>query len=106
MSDTATLHKETDLTDQQIIELSQKWREEDASQQKPLVGQRETLESLLSEYADGTPIFGRKLRYMQSQHWSQMRRLRGDGEQPTLQASYTELIAHMQATASTGEQPS
>lgn len=79
MSDVSALKKETDLTDAQIIELSRRWKEEDESQKRDLVGKRESsLQSLYDEYASGdVAVFVRKIRYMQQNGWSEMRRLRG-----------------------------
>lgn len=71
--------QQTELTDQQILELTSQIKNEHA-QTHALVGSLESIQALQEEYADGSEIFTRKINWLQNEGFQHVRRLRGDGD--------------------------
>ncbi|KAL0245703.1 hypothetical protein I308_104838 [Cryptococcus tetragattii IND107] len=68
------------LTDQEIMNLTEKMDEEDNTSDKPLVSTPVPLSVIRAEYVNGSQQIVKKLDYLQENGWDQVWRARGDGD--------------------------
>ena len=66
------------LNDIQILELTEQLKEQE-SRGRPLVGELEPLSALHEEYANGNQVYLQKISNLAKDGYSQLRRIRGDG---------------------------
>ncbi|KZT55385.1 cysteine proteinase [Calocera cornea HHB12733] len=71
--------KLSDLTDAQILQLTQELREEEIVK-RPLISPVEPLSHLEEEYLHGSTTVVHKLQWLERQGWRGIRRTRGDGD--------------------------
>jgi len=65
---------ENELSDQEILALTQKLQEEE-SVKSPLVAAATSLDNLKDEYVQGSKIFLRKINHLQTQGWRYIRKV-------------------------------
>ena len=75
MAQTEQQQQPPELTDQQILELTDQIKREEAARM-PLVGEVESIAALREEYSAGSEIYARKINWLEHQGYTQLRRLR------------------------------
>jgi ubiquitin thioesterase protein OTUB1 len=74
-----TDRKLSDLTDLEILALSQSIKDEEANK-RPLVSKLEPIKELSKEYEEGSEMYLKKTKWLEKVgRWSKVRRLRGRG---------------------------